>query len=197
MTGIYRITSPNKRVYIGQAKSIKKRFKDYHYSLAKGQPKLNRSFLKYGIDNHKFEVVCYCDIDELNNLERYYQEIFNCVKNGLNCEFVNSENSPKERSQEVKDKIGAYQRTRKMTDETCLKISKSRKGIVFTDEHRENIRISKTGQNNKRSKVVLDLNSGVFFDSIAEASYAYNIDHRTLSRYLNGTRTNKTNLISV
>jgi group I intron endonuclease len=54
MTGIYKITSPTKKVYIGQSKDIIKRFKSYNQKLGKGQPRLNNSFLKYGIKNHVF-----------------------------------------------------------------------------------------------------------------------------------------------
>ena len=85
MTGIYKITSPSGKIYIGKSINIQKRFKQYKKSLGKGQPLLNRSFLKYGIDNHVFEIVCICDYEDLNDLERYYQLLFSCIgKNGLN-----------------------------------------------------------------------------------------------------------------
>lgn len=196
MIGIYKITSPKGRVYVGQSKNINKRFKDYNY-LHNQQPKLKNSFIKYGKDNHKFEVICECKIDELNDLERYYQEVYDCVNKGLNCEYVNDSNSPKQRSEETKKKIGDFNRNKKRSEDICLKISQSRKGIKFSESHKKNIRISKTGQNNKRSKLVLDLSTGVFYDSIAEAGKTYSIDSRTLSRYLNGTRKNITNLISI
>lgn len=85
MTGIYKITSPSGKIYIGKSINIQKRFKQYKKSLGKGQPLLNRSFLKYGIDNHVFEIVCICDYEDLNDLERYYQLLFSSIgKNGLN-----------------------------------------------------------------------------------------------------------------
>lgn len=110
--------------------------------------------------------------------------------------FVSSLNAPSIRSEETKKKIGAYNLGRKRLKYVCEKISIARKGMKFSTEHRLNIKKSKTGSNNKRSKIVLNTINGVFYDSIAEASEIYNIDHRTLSRYLNGTRKNKTNLIS-
>jgi len=86
MIGIYKITSPTKKVYIGQSVNIERRFKEYKRSLAKGQVLLNRSFLKYGIERHKFEIICECEITELNNKERYFQLLYSAIgKNGLNC----------------------------------------------------------------------------------------------------------------
>jgi group I intron endonuclease len=86
MIGIYKITSPSKKVYIGQSINIEKRFKGYYYSNAKGQTILNKSFLKYGIDNHIFEIVCECKKSELYKLEAYYQTLYSAnSKNGLNC----------------------------------------------------------------------------------------------------------------
>jgi hypothetical protein len=60
MVGIYKITSPSGKIYIGQSVEIKRRFNSYKrmYVKNKGVVKLYRSFLKYGADNHIFEVVC-------------------------------------------------------------------------------------------------------------------------------------------
>ena len=90
MIGIYKITNPKGKVYIGKSINIKKRFYQYKKSLGKGQTILNRSFLKYGIEKHTFEIVCLCDYEELNNLERYYQLLFSCIgENGLNIVLNN------------------------------------------------------------------------------------------------------------
>ena len=103
MTGIYKITSPTNRVYIGQSKNIKKRFRSYIQKLGKGQPKLNNSFLKYGVKNHVFEILCYCDVTQLNDLERFYQILFSANDtNGLNCILVNERDASYYK--EIKDK---------------------------------------------------------------------------------------------
>ena len=57
MIGIYKITSPSNKVYIGQSVNIKKRF-DYYikmYPRVRQQVRLYKSFLKYGVKHHKFE----------------------------------------------------------------------------------------------------------------------------------------------
>jgi len=93
MIGIYKITSPSNKIYIGQSINIEKRFNQYKWSKAKSQPILHRSFLKYGVDKHIFEIVCECRKTELHDLETYYQRLY-CVvnSNGLNC-FINNESS--------------------------------------------------------------------------------------------------------
>lgn len=42
------------------------------------------------------------------------------------------------------------------SNETCIKMSKSKKGIIFTDTHRNNIRISGSGERNSQSKLSED-----------------------------------------
>jgi len=91
MIGIYKITNPKGKIYIGQSINIKKRFNQYKWSKAKNQPILHRSFLKYGVENHKFEIICECKKSDLYELEAYYQILFSAnSKTGLNC-FVNSD----------------------------------------------------------------------------------------------------------
>lgn len=81
--GIYKFESPIGRVYIGQSKDIDKRYKQH---LAyKGDTKLQSSFKLYGFLNHSFEILEECNISELNEKERYWQEFYKVYdENGLN-----------------------------------------------------------------------------------------------------------------
>ena len=92
MIGIYKITSPSGKIYIGQSIDIKKRWKRYaNLSGVEGQRRLYRSLKKYGFDNHNFEILIECDFEQLNELERYYQDIYNVLgENGLNCVLTES-----------------------------------------------------------------------------------------------------------
>ena len=85
MIGIYKITSPSGKIYIGQSVNIKDRLRAYRGLRCKKQVKLYRSLVKYGVINHVFEIVCECEIEELNDKERYYQELYDCIESGLNC----------------------------------------------------------------------------------------------------------------
>ena len=103
MIGIYKITSPNNRVYIGQSINIKKRFYQYNNNCNKKQIRLYNSFFKYGVENHIFEIIEECDKEDLNDRERYWQEYYNVLsKSGLNCVLVNTSDKPVEFSVETR-----------------------------------------------------------------------------------------------
>jgi hypothetical protein len=92
MIGIYKITSPNGRVYIGQSIDIEKRFKQYqNLNRTKVHKKLYRSFLKYGIINHNFSIEIECLKQDLNKMERHCQEFYDSVKQGLNCFYTSTD----------------------------------------------------------------------------------------------------------
>ncbi len=107
MVGIYKITSPSGRVYIGQSVNVEKRIKHYKYLHCKKQRRLYNSLIKYGYENHVFEVVEECKFEDLNNLERYYQEKYNVLgKFGLSCELTNCNNGSRKLSEQSKKNIG-------------------------------------------------------------------------------------------
>lgn len=131
MIGIYKITSPSGKIYIGQSVNIENRIRDYKTGLACKQPKLNRSFLKYGFEKHKIEIICECLIEELNEKERYYQDLFSCIgKSGLNCVLTKSTDRSGYISEETKIKMSG----KKRPDHVRLKISNSSKGRKHSPE---------------------------------------------------------------
>ena len=83
--GIYKITSPTNKVYIGQSIDIRKRWLSYKNLSCEKQRKLYNSFKKHGVDNHKFKVIHKCDIDELNIFEKFYIDMYTSAsRRGLN-----------------------------------------------------------------------------------------------------------------
>ena len=68
MVGIYKITSLNNKIYIGQSIDILKRQNEYLKCYCKNQIKLYNSILKYGWKNHKFEILTLCYPEQLNEL---------------------------------------------------------------------------------------------------------------------------------
>jgi group I intron endonuclease len=77
MVGIYKITSPNKKIYIGQSINIEKRFKWYLRLYGPNiQPKIYNSLKKYGPENHIFEVIEECEMYKLVEREIYYKNLF-------------------------------------------------------------------------------------------------------------------------
>ena len=155
--GIYKITSPNKKVYIGQSKNVHQRFIRYKRGDCKGQKKLYNSINKYGWINHTFEIVLECTEDKLNEMEIFYIELFQTfnTKYGLNLNGGGSNgilsdeskskisNSLKGRpvSEETRAKIKASLTGKKHSDKTKIKMSKPR-----TEEHKANISAGKIGK---------------------------------------------------
>lgn len=90
MTGIYKITNPLGRIYIGQSVDIERRFCSYnHLRHCSQQHKLYRSFLKYSVLSHIFEILEECDEEQLNERERYWQDYFNVLSDtGLNLKLT-------------------------------------------------------------------------------------------------------------
>lgn len=147
ITGIYKITSPTGRIYIGQAIDIKERFGDYkNLQSMKSQIRLYRSLEKYGVESHIFEVIEECSREELNCRERFWQDFYDVLgENGLNCILQECNEFRKELSQETKDKIGNANRGRIVSDETKKKMSEKRKGKKLSKEHIS--KITKRGEN--------------------------------------------------
>lgn len=85
--GIYKITSPTGRIYIGQSKDIQGRRGQYtRIKYCSAQPRIYKSLKKYGFEAHQFDIIEYCSEEELNTSERFWQDEFDAIgKNGLNC----------------------------------------------------------------------------------------------------------------
>ena len=148
MIGIYKITSPTKKVYIGQSIDIEKRFLNYKNLNCKRQPAIYNSLKKYGIDKHKFEIICECDITELNDKERYYQDAFSATGvNGMNCKLTTSSDRSGKLSEEAKRKMSENRIGKRHLEETKLKISIGNKGKIVSEETKLKISIG-----NKKSK---------------------------------------------
>lgn len=101
--GIYKITSPSKRVYIGQTIDYYKRKNAYKNLKRDHQIRLYNSINKYGWKTHKIEVIEKCPIEKLNERERYWQEFYNVLSTkGLNCMLTKSCSKSGKHSKEVR-----------------------------------------------------------------------------------------------
>lgn len=144
MIGIYKITSPSNKIYIGQSVDIEKRWKRYSILDCKEQHRLYRSLKKYGAEKHKFEVICQCKIDELNEMERFYQDAFCSINdNGLNCKLTGTNERSGRLSDETKTKMSLSRMGRLVSIETRKKISKANTGKKLSLDHRAKLAASK------------------------------------------------------
>jgi group I intron endonuclease len=146
MIGIYKITSPSNKVYIGQSIDIERRFRHYKRMVCKDQVKIYNSFLKYGVDSHIFEILELCDTKYLNNRERHYQNLYDSVANGLNLLYVKSEHFNGGHSDESKKKISDSLKGRTLTEEHKYKIGLNNSRRIMSDETKEKHRLNGLGK---------------------------------------------------
>lgn len=167
--GIYKITSPTKKIYIGQSNNISQRFNSYRNYRCKGQPRLYNSLKKYGHERHTFEIIMQCSIEELNQFEIYYIELFQTFnsKYGLNLQAGGYNGSPsdetKQKLREINlgktysletNKKKASFTGRKHSEETIAKM----KLVKRTDEYKLNISLKLKG---KKKSSVHNLNNSL------------------------------------
>lgn len=116
--GIYKITNPKGAVYIGQSRDISKRRTSYRgiSKKNKGQPKLYNSLLKYGAENHTFEILEECELSQLNIKERYWQDLYDaCSRYNLNCTLTSTDEIPQMVSEETRKKLSQAAKVRMAT----------------------------------------------------------------------------------
>jgi|TARA_R110000744_G_C19155733_1_gene539904 group I intron endonuclease len=195
MIGIYKITSPSKKVYIGQSRNIKKRWNDYsvHKKKQKDQTAIFYSLKKYGKENHVFEVIEECSLEELNEREIYYIEKYDSVNNGLNISrggyYFWEVNVGKKHKKETIDKMKEYwaENAKPRSKETIAKISKTKQENprITTPEMVEKYRKASTSTKSI-SQFDLEGNHISDFNSINEAARHLNIRNDGVSACLRG-----------
>ena len=138
MIGIYKITSPSGKIYIGQSKTLEKRRAEYIRLECKRQPRLYNSIIKYGFAAHTYEIVEECLFEELNIRERYWQDFYDVIgENGLNCKLTPTDILKHKYSQDTLDKISATRIAFNKTPEGLEMLAKqaeSRKAFEATQE---------------------------------------------------------------
>ena len=131
--GIYCLTSPSGKSYIGQSTDINTRLHQYKLLKCKSQPKIYRAILKYGFDKFKITILEECNRDELNEAEYFYANYLDTVRNGYNC---------REGGDVGKD-----------TEETKIRKSLGMKGIRKSEEHKQKLRECNLGKKYSRDVV--------------------------------------------
>lgn len=187
MIGIYKITNPIGQIYVGGSTDIKNRLKYYKSVSCKGQTKLYASILKFGLDNHIIEILEECEKENLNNREYYFGSFFNVLGvNGLNNILPKGDNGEIGICDETRekmriDKIGKPGTPH--TEESKAKIRFAQLGKKHTLEHRR-----KVSENHARinAKLVIDIETDIYYHSIKEAAFAKGMIHSSLKNRVNG-----------
>jgi len=158
--GIYKITSPTNSIYIGQSINIISRWNEYKRYCCKGQSRLYNSLLKHGHEKHKFEILCQCDRNELDNLEIFYVNLYQSFNSDFGMNLKEGGGSRGKVSDETKLRLSISHKGKKWSDELRIKrtggkhtkehkekISKALKGRIFSKNHCENLSKANIGNN--------------------------------------------------
>lgn len=193
---IYKITSPNNKIYIGQTLNFRNRKYYYNSGNFKQQVKLYNNVNFYNwIPGDTFELIeeCFCGYNKsfLNERERYWIIYYDSFKNGLNCNegghgnigHKHSEDSKLKmknaklgikHSKERNNKKSEYTKGRIHSDVSKKKMSDIKKQNMtddIKDKIREGLIGNKNGIGNKgAARKVLCLNNNIIYDSIKSAA---------------------------
>lgn len=154
--GIYGIRNLiNGKIYVGKTgMNFGDRWDSHRSLLNNGKhdnPYLQRAWDKYKQENFEFIVLEDCEIDKLNDREKYYIKLYKDMGLAYNIRDGGDEgcNLGKHLSDETKRKIGDKNRInglgRKASDETKTKMSESHTGMKYTsmsEDGRRNIQIA-------------------------------------------------------
>lgn len=148
--GIYKITSPSGKVYIGQSVNITKRWKAYgnlHKSTC--GPHLLRSLNKHGYENHLFEIIELCSVECLSERETYWkQQELNKVNGDFSkvlfCELHDSGGGP--RSEQIKEKIRQSHTGKKRPEGFGERLSQKTKGKPKPEGYSEKLKQALKGK---------------------------------------------------
>ena len=153
MIGIYKITNPNGRIYIGQSTNIEIRWSKYKKLQCADQPSLYNSLKKYSPEDHIFEIIEECYVEELDNKEIYWGLKFDVLSNkhlnnrlGRGFGSFDSEETKLKKSISRKGKSNYWLKDKKLSVEHCEKIKQGKTGKKHTiTKKRNDIGVSKRG----------------------------------------------------
>jgi group I intron endonuclease len=130
MIGIYKITSPTNKIYIGQSIDIDDRFRKYKNLNCNRQTIIYNSLKKYGWKQHTFEIIEECPVDKLLERETYWKEYYKVLEVPSLCCRIDGKGGYM--NEDTKAKIGLKHKGKVMSDETKAKISAALKGRKVT-----------------------------------------------------------------
>lgn len=170
LVGIYGLQNKLKpeKWYIGQSTDIHNRWKNAYERLrCKQQPKIYHALLKYGYDGFNKVIIEGCDPTKEILLEReiYWTRYYNSVKSGYNLKEGGVGGY---RPGTVGEKISKSRKGMVFSEDHCKKLSKAKLGKKLSAEHKNKISIANSGKKRttefceKMSKI----RTGIMFSEI-------------------------------
>ena len=163
-SGVYGIFSKiDDRVYIGSTINFNRREID-HFNKLKlnihGNKFLQNFVNKYGIENVEFRILAKCPSEYCIKLEQFFLDNFD---NKFNIRLIAESNFGLKASEETKQKMSKVRKGKAVrgygftvTEETKSKMSEAGKNKIFTEEHKQNLKLAAQ----KRSKELSQKHKG-------------------------------------
>lgn len=138
---------------------------------------IDRDTFEKEYKNHKSLITCECVKHGLFQRGAYYL-ISNRPTGCYDCMKIRKSNSMKNHIR---------------TEEHRKNLSLSKKGIDNqTDEYKERLSKEMSGGGNRAARIIIDVNSGVYYDCIKEAAEIYQVTEGAVWRWVNGKTKSKT-----
>jgi group I intron endonuclease len=136
MVGIYKITSPTGKVYIGQSWDIADRKSAYKTLAIKSQPRIYNSLIKYGWEAHTFKVVHELPHDTSQKILDIYEMLYWQLYKDCKVKLLNVKEPGRggKHSEGTKQKIRDSHLGLKQTIETVQKRISKTKGRKCTEQ---------------------------------------------------------------
>lgn len=212
MVGVYKITSPSNKVYVGSSISINDRLTNYRNGHLHLQRKLNASFNKYTPQSHTFELLEICCKENVRQRERFHCLKYNVLGElGLNLQIPHENDGYVSISEETRKKLSEARTGeknsmygkkgelspnygRKMSEDFCNKISERVSGEnhpMYGKKHSEETK-EKMKASSKRvsrgehsqAKKVISLETGKIWDCAVDCSIDINMSLHKLYKML-------------
>ena len=163
------------QVYIGQTNNIKNRWKPSAY---KNCIKFYNAIQKYGWDNFEHEILANeLTLEEANELETKFIIEYDSINKGFN---LNTGGDNKLASPETKEKMSKTRKGIPKSEQHKQAISEALIGYKQTEEHK------KRNRKAQHRKSVECIETGEKYDSLAEAERQTGILGETISRQIRG-----------
>ncbi len=181
-TGIYCLTSPSGKSYIGQSVNIEKRLSVYRLLFCKGQRKLYNALLKHGFDSFDVKVLEECDRTDLSSREVFWINFLDTVATGYNLKEGGHNGIY---SEESKARMSKATKGRKLTEVQRKKMSLARTGKRLSATTRDNMRVASKNMPLETKKAMAELRRernpkwGIQPSTPGKFKVMFNVDHKT------------------